>query len=180
MTVGIYRIYHKDSGKSYIGQSNKIENRVKCHFRALRNGDHYNQLFQNAYNKYGESAFAWQIVEICEVCELTYNEQLWVDNLKYSYGIYNTLEIAGSTRGFTHSQKAKDKISKAHKNKPKSEEHKQKLRESALGRKHTLEAKMRMSASQMGHKVSKETIEKIINTRKEKRALRDPQHSPIC
>jgi predicted GIY-YIG superfamily endonuclease len=36
MTVGIYRIYNKITGRSYVGQSSNIENRIKQHFSKIR------------------------------------------------------------------------------------------------------------------------------------------------
>lgn len=46
--VGIYEIII--NGKSYVGQSNRIEKRLHIHLRALRNKKHKNRKLQNAFN----------------------------------------------------------------------------------------------------------------------------------
>ena len=64
----IYRIYHKESGKSYIGQTIiDPKHRIKSHL----NGNGGNQFLTEEINKHGVLAFEWEI--ICEVSDALIN-----------------------------------------------------------------------------------------------------------
>ena len=62
--IGIYSIKNVKNNKVYIGSSNNIEKRIKDHFRNLKNNRHSNQYLQNAYNKYGNESFIFEILEV--------------------------------------------------------------------------------------------------------------------
>ena len=62
---GIYDIYNIKSDKHYIGQSIDIRKRFYQHKYLLRNNKCKNLKFQNAWNKYGEESFEFQIIEEC-------------------------------------------------------------------------------------------------------------------
>lgn len=64
--IGIYSIKNVKNNKIYIGSSNNIEKRIKDHFRNLKNNKHSNQYLQNAYNKYGNESFIFEILEVFE------------------------------------------------------------------------------------------------------------------
>ncbi len=91
MTIGIYQIQNKISGKVYIGQSQDVEYRLKDHLRLLKNNKHPNVHLQNSFNKHGESNFEFKILEKVPVEFLTQHEQYWLDVKKeyYSAGVYN-------------------------------------------------------------------------------------------
>lgn len=59
----IYRIVCFPTGKSYIGRTSNLKRRMQKHFSCLRNNDHVNKRLQNAWNKYKESAFYFEILE---------------------------------------------------------------------------------------------------------------------
>ena len=59
----IYIIENTVNGKFYIGRTNKPDPRRRCHFSELRRGIHGNPRLQNAFNKYGEAAFKFQVVD---------------------------------------------------------------------------------------------------------------------
>lgn len=146
MTCGIYRIYHKGTGKSYIGQSHNVEGRIRDHFKCLRNNTHVNTHLQRAFNLQGESSFETQIVEVCQSSELTEKEQFWIDTALYYAGVYNLVLIAGPGRkGYKSTLETRQKLSEIRKGKVRSEETRQKIRESNLGQKRSDEfcAKMR-------------------------------------
>lgn len=65
--VGIYKIINNINGKSYIGSSRNICNRLRCHYYELRNNKHCNKRLQNSWNKYGEENFEFQLVETCNL-----------------------------------------------------------------------------------------------------------------
>ena len=60
---GIYKITHKESKKVYIGQSTDVKERLKDHKRRLNNNKHDNSYLQNSWNKYGENAFDFSVIE---------------------------------------------------------------------------------------------------------------------
>jgi len=68
-TCGIYRIVVRRpnfSPKYYIGQSIHIVARRATHFRDLRRGSHKNEMLQRAFAKYGEKAFSFEILLVCQ------------------------------------------------------------------------------------------------------------------
>ena len=72
--IGIYRIYHKKSGKSYIGQSVNIKRRIKAHFTAWDK----NMYVDRAIRKHGKDAFDWETLEICSEEILNDRECHWI------------------------------------------------------------------------------------------------------
>lgn len=68
---GIYKITNKINGKSYIGQSLYLERRFKEHRNKLNKGNHINPHLQNAWNKYGEENFEFEIIYVLPDFKLT-------------------------------------------------------------------------------------------------------------
>jgi group I intron endonuclease len=98
---GIYVIQRIDSDQRYIGSAVCIDNRWRAHLHALRNGKHRSNWLQNVWNKHGESAFEFAVLETVENLDLLLErEQVWLDHFK---PCYNTLKVAGSPLGFKHS-----------------------------------------------------------------------------
>lgn len=62
---GIYEIVNQADGKasSYIGSSADIEGRFRGHRYKLSKGIHYNPRLQASWDKYGEGAFAFSVLE---------------------------------------------------------------------------------------------------------------------
>jgi hypothetical protein len=59
----IYRIYNKVTGQSYVGQTKEFSSRIYQHFHHLRTNSHNNERLQEAFDFYGEGAFAYEILE---------------------------------------------------------------------------------------------------------------------
>lgn len=95
---GIYAIEHL-SGKCYVGSASNISKRWSRHRADLRLGKHRNLHLQAAWDRDGEAAFTFRILEITE--DLTAREQHWIDAL----GVcdpgkgYNKAPTARSSRG---------------------------------------------------------------------------------
>lgn len=87
-SAGIYSICNLLNNKRYIGSTNNFYNRFHEHKCLLRNNKHHSLHLQNAFNKYGEGAFVFQILEVCEPVRdtLLYIEQKYLD-LKPEYNI---------------------------------------------------------------------------------------------
>jgi len=79
MQSGIYGIHNVINGKWYVGQSINIPRRKIHHLSYLRSGKHKNKHLQLSFNKYGESAFEFRILE--EVAEnmMDVRELAWID-----------------------------------------------------------------------------------------------------
>lgn len=113
-TCGIYKIVNKTTGQCYVGQSQRIEKRLKEHFRLLRWNKHPNQHLQNAYNKYGVENFYGAIeVECPNLEELDMLEEAFLkkDAWFEEPTVYNIADFAKAPmRGKTHSEEARERI----------------------------------------------------------------------
>lgn len=145
---GVYEITNNVNGKSYIGSSSAIRRRISDHFRDLRKNRHSNSYLQRAWNKYGEDAFSFRTIILCDPENLLFYEQACLDALRPEYNIAKDAEAPmrgmklseehkrkiseakiGNTNMFGkhHSEETRQKMSEAHKGMVFSEEHKQKL-----------------------------------------------------
>lgn len=73
MTVGIYRFYNKVTGRSYVGQSKNIEERIKQHFTNIRSKHTYSDTYKKMkedFEKHGKESFAYEVLEECTVDQL--------------------------------------------------------------------------------------------------------------
>lgn len=93
---GIYLIMNMVNNKYYIGSAVKLGARWRQHQCDARKGRH-NAIFQNAWNKHGETAFVFTILEhVPNKANLIVREQFYIDELKPHY---NVAQIAGSRLG---------------------------------------------------------------------------------
>jgi len=148
--TGIYTITNTENKKAYIGQSSHIEKRWKEHSYELKNNRHPNPYLQNSWNKHGEQAFVFQLIEECTEESLTAREQYWLDHFK---GLGETYNIAVCTnspmKGRKHSEDSKVKISLSNKGKRQSCLNKLMIAEANktrwIGRKHSEETKTKLA-----------------------------------
>lgn len=111
MKSGIYKITNIITNQFYIGSAVILERRRNTHFYSLIRNDHDNSKLQNAFNKYGEENFVFEILEeIEDKTKLIEREQYYLDTLKPHY---NICKIAGSTLGRKVTIKHKRNLSKA-------------------------------------------------------------------
>jgi group I intron endonuclease len=100
MASGIYRITNRINGHSYVGSGVSIEGRWKTHRHRLRNGNHHSIALQRAWDKHGEKAFEFVVVEFVPDRHLLIErEQHWMDALHAYGGGYNAAPKAGSQLG---------------------------------------------------------------------------------
>ena len=76
---GIYKITNLKNNKVYIGQSTDIKARWNNHKLELKNNSHRNSHLQNAFNKYGEEAFEFRILEETFEENIDDAEEYWID-----------------------------------------------------------------------------------------------------
>ena len=135
---GIYQILNTSNGKCYIGSSVNIKTRWKNHVSALRKNKSQNIKLQNAWNKHGEMAFEFNIIEIVygdKEC-LYKREQHYIDLYDSARRGYNILAAAGSSLGYKHTEETRIKLSESHKGIKLSDETKKKLSEAKKGENH--------------------------------------------
>lgn len=80
---GIYKVTCLPTGKVYIGSTTDIRKRWLWHRSDLRAGKHHNRHLQNAWNKHGEAAFMFEILEMVMFVEYLHErEQYWLDHFQ--------------------------------------------------------------------------------------------------
>lgn len=92
MLSGIYKITCLGNNKIYIGSASSTKAKSKSkkgffcrwshHLRQLKQNKHHNKPMQNAYNKYGEENFVFEILEFCEPHLCIKREQYYLDLLQ--------------------------------------------------------------------------------------------------
>lgn len=75
MNVGVYRIRNRKDGTVYIGASTRLSRRFADHRYRLRQGTNECRNLQAAFDRYGPSAFVFEVVVICSPPELPYYER---------------------------------------------------------------------------------------------------------
>lgn len=75
---GIYCIENIIDNRKYIGLSRDIYRRWGEHKSELRRGTHANVYLQNAWNKYGEDNFEFNIVELCDPFVICDRERYYI------------------------------------------------------------------------------------------------------
>ena len=164
MESGIYIITNLESGKVYIGSTaQRFQKRWGQHLYVLRRGACNNTHLQRAWNKYGEDAFEFGILEyVDDPKELHLAEQFWVDVYQEEgTELYNIATIGPAPwLGRRHTAETKLKMSKAAMGRRYSDETRRRMSEASklrTGRLVSEETRRKISATLMGHPVSQET-----------------------
>lgn len=96
--IGVYKILNTVDNKCYIGGTTmSFQKRMRHHVSLLRIGKHKNPYLQNAWNKYGEESFSFEIIETTEKTEVFKKEQYWIDIKKTEGILYNINPLATGT-----------------------------------------------------------------------------------
>ena len=104
--VGIYRIRNIVNGHCYYGSSKNIEKRWKTHISRLNCKTHHSCILQNAWIKWGEDNFKFEVVELCEEEKLFEIEQTYLDENP----IYNIGKTASGGDNLTNNPNRDDII----------------------------------------------------------------------
>ena len=166
---GIYKLQSKINKATYVGGTLDLKRRKNTHFNVLGR-QKSPRLLQDHYNKYGKNDLEFFIIETCSKKDLLHKEQYWIDTLNPELNSTNTAYRP------THTEKTKQKISKAHigkKQGPCSEEAKRKISQAHKGRKFTEKHKQALIDSCKKRKnVSQETKQKMSISAKQRHQKR--------
>jgi transposase len=115
----IYIIENNKTGKFYIGRTNDPSARKRCHLSELRRNIHGNPRLQASFNKHGEDAFQFKVVDSAPAEKINAKEAEWFaafdENKDYLYNCH--FEIYGGPKIFKPLPKSTaSKISEAIKN----------------------------------------------------------------
>lgn len=160
----IYLARNRMNGKAYVGKTERtLEQRTKEHLWFAEKGSP--QPFHRAIRKHGAEAFEWSVLctlsSDCDGDDLNLMECHYIEKMgTFSSNGYNATRGGDGVRGWSPSPEHREKIRQAHlgeKNHnfgkswghkgPFSEESKQKMREAALGRKHSDETRKKIAAA---------------------------------
>jgi group I intron endonuclease len=112
--AGVYVIKNLVTRKIYVGSTKEFWTRLRCHLSDLRRNKHRNRHLQKAWNKYGNEAFVFEILEVVsDLQQLVEVEQTWIDKLQASderFG-YNICPNASSCLGRKFPEEMKQVIS---------------------------------------------------------------------
>lgn len=158
-TCGVYVITCTANGKIYVGSAVNFSvrwNKHKCDLRAKR---HYNRHLQSTWDKYGERAFTFEVLEVCHESVLLEREQHYLNALSpfEPFGFNISLDALSPMKGRKMTPESRAKMSKSHSGQKHSEETKRKMSSWQVGRKLPLEHRKRLSETRRGRKVSAET-----------------------
>lgn len=128
---GIYKITNAINGRIYVGSTYMFKKRGPAHRSDLKANRHANTFMQSDFNKCGEDAFIFEVLEVVEgneetrlICEQRYLDQFF-DNGKMCYNLEKKAGYTRRNRGNNQPYNAEtDGRSKPH-----SEERKQHMSE---------------------------------------------------
>ena len=174
-TCGVYEIYNWIADKRYIGRSIQVRKRIQDHRRKLQRGKHANHYLQRAWDKYGEGAFDFTVLEIAHEHDLPQREGFYctlfqTHDSEHGYNL-DLVDVSGRTR---LSDSHKKHIAESHTGKVRSEDFKASMRGHPVspearakismanrGKTPSDSARQAMAEAQRGRKHSEETKAKM-------------------
>jgi group I intron endonuclease len=162
MARGIYKIINVINNKFYVGSAVDLKRRKTRHFCELRNNKHNNRYLQASWNKHGEQAFVFVIVEeLGPESDLLAAENVWLKEhvgKKYCYniGVDATAPMLGvfgelsPTWGYKHTDKTKAIIAAASTGRVQSAETIKKKTAYLIGKPKSAEVRAKISAALSG------------------------------
>ena len=158
--TGIYAIINIKSNKIYVGSTGRsFRERWNGHKTRLRRRHHGNHYLQRSWDKHGESAFEFIVLEyVNDPTILVGREQYHFDEIRLICEMYNRGSIvAAPCLGMSPSEETRTRMSKSGKGRKFSKEHKDKIGEAQKGKRnhnygkhHSEETKHKMRKAQGG------------------------------
>ena len=167
--MGIYQIVNLIDGKKYVGSSKNLYKRKSSHFYNLKNNKHRNCHLQNAFNKYGEENFSFEVIEfvntiyellpkeqyyidLYQVCDKTKGYNLIVDAVRHAHSEETKLKMSLARKGDKHPMYGKRGELSPFFGKSLSEETKLKISLAKKGKTRSKETKLKISLAKKGSK----------------------------
>lgn len=166
---GIYQIQNMVNGRSYYGSAVDLNRRMYDHRKELNGNYHGNGYLQRAWNKYGETAFCFSVLEFVKNKEdLLPREQVYLDEAFSPEKLrpYNICRVAGSLLGTRRSTECRARMSALKMGKPRDPEAVRKHAEKMRGRKKSLESIAKRTLSRMGFRHTDKSRAKISASKK--------------
>lgn len=89
MSCGVYLLWNRSTGDTYIGSSHNTKSRIASHLRQLRSGMHAKKIMQELADRTGVDAFGHKVIEECEPDELADREMYYIMRHKPSLNVRN-------------------------------------------------------------------------------------------
>lgn len=162
MNQGIYKIINVVNNKFYVGSAVNLRKRKSRHFSELRTGKHKNRHLLAAWNKYGEQAFVFAVVEEVEDRALLLEaENRWLKehvgkDYCYNIGTDATAPALGMvgelspTWGYKHTEEAREQIGVHSRGRAHTPESREKIRQFLIGKPKSAEIRAKISATLSG------------------------------
>ena len=174
----IYKATCVANGKVYVGQTTTLlKLRQKNHFYEAARGE--DSHFCRALRKYGDDAFIWEHIDTADsIDELNQKEVYWIVFYKCFEDPTKGYNSDPGGKNAKSSEETKKKISEALKGRPKSDEHKARIKAARANYPPvSQETKNKIATARTGQKHSSETVEKIRSANTGKiRSIEAKQH----
>ena len=180
---GVYAITNQWKLRYYVGSAKRFKSRYSHHLASLRKGTHHNKFLQNDFNRCGEAAFVFEVLEVVngEQSDRLLAEQRYLDSLHDDQdSCYNfDKKSEGSSRScFSKSpEETRKKKSEYMKNFMSNEKNRKNISDKLRGvpkPPRTTEHRQNMSKAKTGTVVSDETRQKMSESAKKN--CQNPDH----
>lgn len=159
-SCGIYIIENVQTHKVYIGRSKNLSKRKKEHFRMLRKNVHHNIHLQRSFNKWGRKNFVFKVLEVCEKESVLFDREKFWLDYFYETDWRMCYNIS---RDSTTPMTGRKHTEEA---KRKMSKQKIGIRNSFFGKTHNQDTREKIRNARTGTKASKETLKKLSECRK--------------
>ena len=132
---GIYCITSLDTGKQYVGRSTDLKTRLRLHRYDSQKHPEFSPELYGDMRTYSIERFKVELLEECAEDNLAARERHWLDTLGTEHNGYNY-----HRRDFRHTDETKQRFSWLRKGRVFSEDHRRKLSQAGMGRKHSDES----------------------------------------
>lgn len=100
--IGVYKITNKINNKCYIGISTNIEHRWEQHKNPYNWDRESSKLLYKAFQKYGLENFNFDIIEQCEISQLSQKEEFYISFYNSYKNGYNMTAGGETNQGESH------------------------------------------------------------------------------
>lgn len=153
MSVSIYLLRNKETGRVYVGSTRNHAGRKSQHFSKMRLSKHPNYHIQSDCDAYGLTSFEFVVVEdgISENDRFI-REQSWIDKMREETSpieLYNMQPYAGKTSGRPVSDEVRAKMSASQKARERPDSDFDGIRRANIGRVFSPETRRKISEAHL-------------------------------